>query len=521
VVSNVNEKNHWWGPRGDFRNSLVRGRSITGTYRASLLRASADMWERPRVTIFGVAFDQPVIHAGSEVTGKAYLSVNQEQLSCASIRGRIVGLEMAVVTCYVANSDNSRMVRRTEYDRWRFVDESFPICVVPQGVIRRGHYEFPFNFTMPATAPATMYAGDSQNFGFINYTIEVCLYRPGALLWDLCHKRSITVAPTLAVYPTPPIYQAPRSFDVRSLLLFNRGNVLVGWRTESSVVHAGESTSVNFAVLNYSSAPIKFVDVKLTEYATLTALGHHRKNTKRRLFQTRLSPEEIGLSFGGPQVVTNLQTALRQLSEALMSEGATAHTPVCSVRISVPQDAASSHPSGCNIKIRHELKLQLVTAFGTNNLCLTQQICVVNPAPRDIPPAVLRSEVCGEAFQVPPDWAPLVAPMVTIPRLPCRIAGPDGCAENTYASAALSSHTYDGYVHVVKCQQPGFENVPFVSVEISGAPVPPLGSELNGSTQANGHVAALYGGTVCSAPLEHTVAVAAPVVEGKAWPALG
>jgi hypothetical protein len=131
------------------------------------------MSESFSVGAISVVIDQPVIHAGCESTGKVYLSVYVDELNFGSICGRIIGQETADVSYYVSNLDGEILDTHIAHDAWTFMDTSFLISDTPETVVQRGQYEFPFSFTMPASAPATTYTGILRSSASISYTIEV------------------------------------------------------------------------------------------------------------------------------------------------------------------------------------------------------------------------------------------------------------------------------------------------------------------------------------------------------------
>jgi hypothetical protein len=360
------------------------------------------------------AFDEPVVCAGQNVTGRVYLSVIQGEVNCLSIGCRVSGQELTAVT-YTKPSSDGKQSTHLAVEKRRFMDMRICLHNTAEGVLRCGHYEFPFVFTMPATAPATTYAGDPAHCGYINYTLEVWLDRPGSLRWDIRGKSTVIVAPPPAVYARTPMYIQPQSLDLRSLLFFDRGSVFLGWQAESDVTQAGETMIVKFGVANFTRVRFLEVEVKLTQHANVNANGK-RGSTKTRLFWTHFSGAFLNRAV--PLMPSDKEVALRQLGDAVRGEDPKNPTPTFTVRMPVPPDTAPSHQNGDRVQIRHELKVKLWTTTGTNNLRWTQQIRVVNPAPMYIPERWLRSDKCGPALQLPTNWAPHIEPVAVLPEIP-------------------------------------------------------------------------------------------------------
>jgi hypothetical protein len=500
----------------------IRGILRTRDRAASLLHSNVPIRISVLVAMGGQAsvatiypgFDQPAVCAGQNVTGKVYLSVIQEDVKCTAIGCRIIGQEFTSVTHTSSDSDgNSSSSTATE--RRRFMDMRVCLHRRSDTVIRRGHYEFPFNFTMPASAPATMYAGDLSSCGFINYTMEVWLDCPGSLRWDVRNKSTVIVVPVPVAYARTPIYIQPQVLKLRSLSMFNRGNVLLSGQTESNVVYAGETTSLKLAAANSSKISVKAVVIKLTQVATFTALWpsgavYHGTSVKK-LFRTRFTPQQAGLDLAVSLRQQDQETTMRQLGEAVRSDGSSARTPTCTIRIPVPLDAASSYQNGERFLIRHELKIKLVTGFGVCNPWTVLQIYVVNPTPVYVPGEWLKYDKCSPVPQLPRNWTPRIAPLVVLPEIPVDM--------NAFARPGITLGQEEDrlpfqYAATARAAPEGHPNV---GVESSAAMATSAGYAQptirhSSSAQAVGAAAGPEGG-VSSVATGNTTASAAPAVK--------
>jgi hypothetical protein len=262
-----------------------------------------------------------------------------------------------------------------------------------------------------------MYRGESVCYGYIIYTMEVWLDRPGCPPGAIGYKACITVAPTPVVLAKTPVVMQPRSFDLRYLCLYDRGNVLLGWRTESNVVYAGRTTAIKICAENHSKVRLLAVEVTVTEHTTLVAHGVHR-TSKRTLYHGIESLEQVGLHLAASQSQSDPEAALR-MAEALNAGNITNSTHFCTLRIPIPRSAATSFQNGDTFLVRHELAVKLVTPCGTRDPCLTQELYIVNPAPARALLQVLWSEKCDRAPRPPPNWAPHIAPRVAFPDVLC------------------------------------------------------------------------------------------------------
>jgi hypothetical protein len=470
-------------------------------------------------TIYAV-FDQPVAQAGQVVTGTVYLSVTQDTLSCVSIGCRIVGQEFTAVTHSDENATSTSVERR------RFVDSKFRLRSIQEAVILRGQYGYPFSFTVPANAPISTCAGNSQCCGYVNYTMEVWLDRPGWLRWSFRYKTTFAVASTPVAFDRCPVVIQPRSFDLRFLSLIDCGNVLLGGHAESNVMYAGETITVKFCVVNCSHAHIKAVEIEFTEH--LKFKGREHDIHKRKLFRERLSPEQANLSYDTPLFQPDeweQRAVLRRVADAI-SFGSTTHgARACTVRIPIPLDAASSYQDGSTFQIRHELQIKLMTTFGTCNASLTQQIYVVNRAPAHVPAEWLKYDKCGPVPQLPPNWSPYIAPMVMIPGIACDLGAlrrPEvkekpGAPVNYMGTARVAPIVATARVAPIVATVGSYDYVqPYVAlgkvVPLDLRPVTALAAvqEFTVTTQTAGYAPDPYGDDVSSASSESSIVPVRP-----------
>jgi hypothetical protein len=459
-------------------------------------------------TIYAV-FDQPVVQAGQVVTGTVYLSVTKHTLSCVSIGCRIVGQELTAVT----HSDEN--ATSTSAERRRFVDSKFRLRSIQEAVILRGQYGYPFSFTVPANAPTSTCAGNSQCCGYVNYTMEVWLDRPGWLCWSFRYKTTFAVASTPVAFDRCPVVMQSRSFDLRFLSLIDCGNVLLGGHAESNMVYAGETTTIKFCVVNCSQAHIKAVEIEFTEH--LKIKGREHDIHKRKLFRERLSPEQANLKTPSFQPDEWEQRAvLRRVAHAVTFGSTTHGARACTVRIPLPSDTASSYQDGGTFQIRHELQIKLVTTFGTCNASLTQQIHVVNRAPAHVPAQWLKYDKCGPVPQLPPNWSPYIAPMVMIPGIACDLGAlrrPEvkekpGAPVNYMGTARVSPivATVGSYDYV----QPYVALGKVVPLDLSPVSAFTAVHDFTSSTQTAGYAPDPYGDDVSSASSESSIVPVRP-----------
>lgn len=380
----------------------------------------AEMGVKASVATLFVKFDSPHIISGTAVTGRVLLMVNQEDVSCESIGCHVLGQECTEVhyTETVGSGDNRRVEHRVAHQRVNFMDVKFLLATVPSHSIKRGQYEYPFQFVIPAGAPASMHADNGQDDCDVVYSMEVWLNRPGFLRWDIKHKSILTVLNPPKSNSKVPLYIEPYQEKLFSCCCFRRGDILLGASVDSSVLSAGGNVNVKYAVHNLSTVRVKAIELSLTENLAFRAHGHHsHRNT--RLCYIRIEADKCGLdltplSGDKNQVQPDMMDLLRKLSQQLFSD-------LCKVSFSVPGTAKNSY-RGTLITISHTMSIRVITTFGTANPAIMRDVKMFT---REI---FVSPKMTKDIEQVPtsapPDWAPVVAPALIIESVPLQTAAP-------------------------------------------------------------------------------------------------
>jgi hypothetical protein len=220
-----------------------------------------------------------------------------------------------------------------------------------------------------------------------------------------------------------------------------------------------------------------------------------------------LTPQQLGLNVESLRR-QDQDTTLLQLGVAVRSDGCSVRTPTCTVRIPIPLDAASSYQNSDRFVIRHDLKIKLVTAFGTCNPWITQQIYVVNPAPVYVPAEWLKYDKCCPVLQLPPNWTPRIAPLVVVPE----IAVDMGALGRPGVTLGQEDDRLPfRYAATAQVAPPGYPNV---GVERCAAPTMCAPAALAHTSQADviGAAAVQVGGGATQALADQAVTPPAPTV---------
>eukprot|EP01032_Pedospumella_encystans_P017704 gene17704-20166_t len=391
------------------------------------------------VATIHVSFDNhDAVVAGSTVSGKVYLMVHQDCVSCVSVGCRVVGREKTRVTytVTVGHGEHKRTERRIAHEQRNFMDVRFCLQHVPGGNIYKGQYEYPFQFTIPPGAPASMSAGGNpvEHFapfgsgGFetlsggggyggdhccIDYAMETWLDRPGLLRWDIRHKIRINVTNIPPFGSKTPLYIEPNRYPLYSMCCIPRGQILIGGSATPGVLTAGGQTCIKYAVENLSTVKVKAIEVLLSEHITFRA-RHHRAATYHTLYHRRLSPQEIGLDLSArpSEKLENTDgfESLRVLSKMLESD-------TYKLDFTLPSSARSTY-NGSIIQVTHKLEIKAITTFGSANPTVWRHMKIYS---KESTAGAYNNnnQASGQATPsaLPANWQPTVAETVRLPEL--------------------------------------------------------------------------------------------------------
>jgi hypothetical protein len=233
-----------------------------------------------------VDLDNALVYPGSQVTGKAYLVVNADQLIAASLVLRISGGEN--VTIRFQNTAQQQPLTRSQV----WIEVAVPLAVARDGFFARGQYVFPFFFIIPKGVPPSMVAsspmgqgtGKASRFGgdcSVSYTVEAKIQTSqqdprfsqyGAFPFqDIGSQQIMTVlgkpppdVPRTSVYVDPVEFHVNNSpFDCFSV----SGNVRFGFAVPSNQFAVGETLDVTYVIQNNSNMNIasKGMELQLVE----------------------------------------------------------------------------------------------------------------------------------------------------------------------------------------------------------------------------------------------------------------
>ena len=294
------------------------------------------------------------------------------------------------------------------------MDQRFCLQTVPTGKIRRGQYEYPFQFAIPGGAPASMGLGGrgGSNQCSIGYYMEVWLDRPGFLRWDIKNRVFVNVTNPPPAGRNVPLYIEPTTMPLHSCCCIRRGDIMMGGSAESNILSAGGQSSVKYAVQNSSTVPVKAIEVTIAERVTFSARGHHSAHTVN-LYHTRLTPAEAGLDLAlRPSQKGQPNPELMELRNMLESDA-------FKLDFTIPATARNSY-NGCIVRVEHIFAIKAITAFGSANPSISRKVQMFSQTRPE--QAALFEKSSGSQKTpdapleaLPVDWNPAVAQSVELP----------------------------------------------------------------------------------------------------------
>jgi hypothetical protein len=303
-----------------------------------------------------ISLNEETYKAGGKLTGKVNLSVlgsNDLQPANTTIYLTLKGTEF-IQTFVLASEMTSDKV----------VNLKVPITTTLPGRIPPGHYEYPFQCTVPANWQTSLhFINEDQrtsmirNFG-IRYTISAGLKhldpQSGALLDCLATESLIIAGCTVAELPldnSTYIVIEPEFFPIRNCCYY-KGSMSLGFDVSSTVLARNTFIDIGILGKNMSVVDVQYLKAELVQIVKCTCYGHiyFRRNIIAQTYigaSPAWSPLNISTFLNGDHRYTN--PTLSEM-EASRVQG----------HLRVPSDAMESY-QGHIIQITHTLVITAVT----------------------------------------------------------------------------------------------------------------------------------------------------------------
>lgn len=246
-----------------------------------------------------VLVHQTVVQAGNTVSGMVLLRVPAKQcLSCTSIEIRLFGQEKTESI----HGGSSRDVHT-------FLNVEQRLQVVLAEAISTGECLFPFEFSIPDGAPASMAIAINENRVSIEYLLNA--YTVGK---DVVRGSAPVNVKRASVGVPIAFYALPKRTALTSATSVS-GEILVGGAIET----VGTSSYAKFAVVNRSEVKVKAVEATVVEEITFSTPEIPHKRMELIIFQKRVTSRECTLGRKSEPGATE-EADLRILHEILCGD---------------------------------------------------------------------------------------------------------------------------------------------------------------------------------------------------------
>ena len=376
------------------------------------------------VTI-GVRLDRTVCEAGGTLCGRVYLSVQTKKPTRATgIHLVLSGDEMTRVVEYRPEGvgDKQQMRRHGYTGKNALIQMKVPLATFPDGTVRGGQYEYPFEWPIPDTLPSSMSMEKGESSCEISYRVTAYLAGSrGFLSPDCSSSTGLTIFGQSSDQSQNGIEMDPEIFQLQSCC-FDRGNIRFGWDADSNVGAPGAVINVGVVGKNYSVLDVQ-LRARIMEKVEwrLRSSGHYKKCREQVLADALLNTN----GFWNWNRLAKLPSTAQQRRENRF-ESLTDLQRV-SAQLRIAQNATDTY-YGSLIKVRHILVVRAVIFDGCcvnypeSSVAIKIQrrlpvLSNVTVASADlVTPAMVPEEPLVAMAQVlPPDWSPEEADVVVIP----------------------------------------------------------------------------------------------------------
>ena len=382
------------------------------------------------VTI-GVRLDRTACEAGGTLSGRVYLSV---QTNIASMRSRkptrasgihlvLSGDEMTKVIRYRHEGEGDQRERRryVHNDTNTLIQMDVPLATFPDGVVRGGQYEYPFEWPIPDTLPSSMHMEKGESSCEISYQVTAYLAGSGQgfLSQDYSSSTGLIIFGQSSDQSQNSIEMDPEIFPLKSCC-FSRGSLKFGWDADRTVGAPGAVVNVGVVGKNDSVLDVQ-LRARIMETVEWRSSGGHQERREQVLSDALLNTDNFLNWNRLPELPSRAQRRRENPYESLSD------LQRVSAQLRIPLDANDTY-YGSLINVRHILVVRAVMPDGCCVNYPESSVAVkiqrrlpvlsnVTVASADlVTPAMVPEEPLVAMAQVlPPDWSPEEADVVVIP----------------------------------------------------------------------------------------------------------
>eukprot|EP01033_Poteriospumella_lacustris_P001746 gene1746-1267_t len=351
----------------------------------------------------GILLDNPdaFYPAGSQISGRVCLQVDEDSYRAASLNIRFIGQEATCASYDTTSTDSDGSSTSSTvyvYDSLEFLSIDVPIFMFPNATVASGCYEHPFVFHVPPGLPGKEGVKIGTYFA-IEYMLEARLTLATGVA-EVKNFHEVFIASPPRPVTISPVTGDPVTLDVFNCC-FHRGRVSLMANMSDANVAVGEGLGIDIGLINESLSNVRSVTIALRQTGSWTAKGvpftsvvelYHRRIRPSELVNSARVPKHRA-SSGSPYTAVNF---LEHVGNEL-------------THVDLECPAARSTVKGKTGSVTYTLVITAHVGFCSTKPILELPVIVYG----GLPPGSAKPQV-GQAFTLPPTWAPMTAPSVAI-----------------------------------------------------------------------------------------------------------
>mmetsp|Transcript_7042 Transcript_7042/g.13433 ORF Transcript_7042/g.13433 Transcript_7042/m.13433 type:complete len:523 (-) Transcript_7042:213-1781(-) len=241
-----------------------------------------------------VALEKTCYQSGDRVGGYVDIIITEGSVKCTKI-----DVEMkaeSLTTVHYTTTSGSGKNRRTHHHTARETANNYRFRMTgsefPSGKADIGHYQIPFEFTIPPTAPSTVVVPlIGRNSASITHMVAVGIDVGGGKV-HYVHSVPFQVISKVN-HPINETMIEDRK-EVDCCCCFGKGEMVLGAHLNKNAYQAGEQASVTYEINNASTSKVDTIKVNLVATVRATARGHSflRSTVLASMFCDGVEPNE-------------------------------------------------------------------------------------------------------------------------------------------------------------------------------------------------------------------------------------
>jgi len=307
--------------------------------------------------------------AGSILKGRIYLSVQTVRERACSLNLILEGEENAQIVTY--EKINDKRQKKINRDSSVLYKMEVPLIKFIRGQIKRGQYEYPFEWPLPDDLPSSMLCqiDNKSSFCEIKYKLTAYLDKGNGL--PKINDSTISTSVVLLGGVSDRNRQdrarvALQEYPVNASCFGNQGTITMGLDVDTAVAAPQGTIHVGIIGKNNSTSPINHFIVRFVETVTCSAEGRSRDFSRNLCTSKVSSPEHTAWDstskFSG-NFLRRLSPHTNDGSKKNETEKtATIDNSWFMTKLFLPIDTRDTYLAGKNIGVRHALIVEAVTS---------------------------------------------------------------------------------------------------------------------------------------------------------------